>query len=134
MGRMRAGGNGAAGPVQPGRELVRTGYRPAGAFGDDPCSGQFVRRIAGRELRCNGEPRNLRCIAGQEGLQRLGVQRRGFGAAVVMPAGQHQRGVALQHLGQPVPVKIALAEPDVDEGDAPALPLDQRVGGKRGGK
>ncbi|OIQ69084.1 hypothetical protein GALL_493180 [mine drainage metagenome] len=51
-----------------------------------------------------------------------------------MPARQMHHRVAAQSLRQTTARQISLIKPDKDQRHAPALPLDQRIGGERGGQ
>ncbi|PIL21852.1 hypothetical protein P775_02435 [Puniceibacterium antarcticum] len=49
-----------------------------------------------------------------------------------VPAPKNQHRITAKRLEQTVRLKIAIANPEIDQPNTPALPLYQRVGGKGG--
>ncbi len=120
--------------VQLGRKLVAAGDGAAGHAADHLARGDFMGGVAGGKAGGNGKAHHLRPQFGHLRLKRGQVQRRGLGARVGVAAVQKDDRVTLQRLGQAAALHVAGVEADEDQRDAAALPLDQRIGGQRGGQ
>ncbi len=122
----------AARPAEPGRQFVAGRHRQAGRLADQVAGGDLVSRVADGEIGADGEGRDGAAEFRQGRLERGQVERRGVAVDVVAAGAEHDRVAAERRL-QPVAVEVGLGEADHHQRHAAALPLDQRVGGKRGG-
>ena len=93
---------------------------------DEFAGGEFVGRVARREIGADGEARDACAQRRQIALQRRQIERPGVSVDIVTAAAEDD-GVAAKRLAQAVAVKVRIAEADHDERDPAALSLDERV-------
>ena len=89
--------HGAFGAVQFRRQLMRASDRRAGHLGNDPRDFEFMRRVAGGELRSDRIARDA-VMCRQKRAERVNIQLCRFATRMVVPAGDHQRRIALQRV------------------------------------
>ena len=122
---------GAARTAELGGELMARRHRQAGLLADQVARRDLMRRVAHREIGADRETGDGCAELGQGRLQRLQMQRMRIAMHIVAPGAKDHR-IGPERRPEAIASEIGLGEADHDQSHAAALPLDQRVGGKRG--